>query len=102
MVGRIRCIAILSFIVLVAAPAPTLAAGVEALFDLSSPSTAPFPSDRFTTSDSSHLTRLRMNLPSPDCMVRPSDCQDIHVINTRVPSAGRSTRRPSTAPPCSW
>lgn len=32
--------------------------------------------------DPSHNTGLRVNLPKPDCSVRPSDCADIDVINT--------------------
>ncbi len=55
---------------------------VQALFDLSDPTGAPFPSDRLTVPDPSHLTRLRVNLPKPDCAVRVSDCADIDVLNT--------------------
>ena len=55
---------------------------VHALFDLRTPATGPFPSDRFTVADSSHNTRQRVNLPMPDCVVRPSDCEDLAVINT--------------------
>jgi hypothetical protein len=32
--------------------------------------------------DSTQLTRLRVNLPRPDCAIRPSDCADVDVINT--------------------
>lgn len=80
--SRVPRIAALCLALLVAVPAATLAAGVEALFDLSSPSTSPFPTDRFTAPNSTHLTRLRVNLPKPDCAVRPSDCRDIDIINT--------------------
>jgi len=55
---------------------------VRALFDLSHPNGGPFPSDRFTVRDRSHLTGLRVNLPKPDCAERPSDCDAINVINT--------------------
>jgi len=55
---------------------------VHALFDLSAPSKGPFPSDRFTVSDASNNTNVRVNLPYPDCNERPSDCEDIDVINT--------------------
>ena len=63
---------------------PTLAfgAGVQALFDLSTPTGGPFPSDRFTLADPSQITGVRMNLPKPDCATGPSDCADIDVINT--------------------
>src|SRR5262245_28443418 len=74
--------AVLCLAVLAVVPGVTLGAGVEALFDLSSPTTAPFPSDVFTVRDTSHLTLRRVNLPKPDCGARPSDCQDIDVINT--------------------
>jgi hypothetical protein len=67
---------------LVVAPSLAFGAGVQALFDLSSPSGGPFPSDRFAVEDDSHLTGVRVNLPKPDCATRPSDCADIDVINT--------------------
>src|SRR6266849_3710903 len=63
-------------------PSLALAAGVQALFDLESPATSPFPSDWFTVTDASHNTGRRVNLPAPDCGVRPSDCEDVEVINT--------------------
>jgi hypothetical protein len=59
-----------------------LGAGVSVRFDLSSPDTSPFPSDRFTVVDWSQRTFRRVALPKPDCAVRPSDCADIDVINT--------------------
>ena len=40
-----------------------------------------FPSDFFTVSDSRQNTGLRVNLPKPDCNARPSDCQDIDLLN---------------------
>src|SRR5262245_8855139 len=55
---------------------------VETLFDVSTPSGSPFPSDRFTVPDASQLTGLRVNLPKPDCVASPSDCQDIDILNT--------------------
>ncbi|GAB4569462.1 MAG: hypothetical protein Tsb007_46490 [Rhizobacter sp.] len=57
------------------------AAGVHVRFDLASPATSPFPSDRFTRVDWSQKTFKRVHLPKPDCAVRPSDCADIDVIN---------------------
>lgn len=62
-------------------PSSALAATVHALFDLSTPTQSPFPSDQFTVADSSHNTGLRVNLPKPDCTVRRSDCEDLDVIN---------------------
>jgi Bacterial Ig-like domain len=42
----------------------------------------PFPTNLDTVPDASQLTGLHVNLPKPDCNVRPSDCQDIDVLNT--------------------
>src|SRR5262249_4550489 len=42
----------------------------------------PFPSDLYTVPDPTHLTGLRVNLPSPDCTTHPSDCADNTVLNT--------------------
>ncbi len=42
----------------------------------------PFPSNRYTVHDSSQVTRLRVNLPKPNCTTNPSDCADIDVLNT--------------------
>jgi len=69
-------------LLLMLAPLATLAAGVSVGFDLSSPTTSPFPSDRFTRFDFTQNTFRRVNLPKPDCAVRVSDCQDIDVSNT--------------------
>src|SRR5215204_6574235 len=44
----------------------------------------PFPSNLFTTSDRTQVTGLRVDLPKPDCAVRPSDCADIVGINQVV------------------
>src|SRR4051812_38685344 len=54
----------------------------SAAFDLSAPNIGPFPSDRFTVADSSQLTGRRVDLPLPDRVARPSDYDDISVINT--------------------
>lgn len=74
---RLGAAVLLSFASAIAA-----AAGVSVKFDLSSPDTAPFPSDRFTVPDFTQRTFRRVNLPKPDCAVRPSDCADIDVLNT--------------------
>ena len=58
------------------------AGGVQALFDFHSPADGPFPSDLFTVADSSQNTGLRVDLPKPDCLSRPSDCEDLEVINS--------------------
>jgi Bacterial Ig-like domain len=41
----------------------------------------PFPTNRYTVRDHTQATGLRVNLPKPDCAVRPSDCADIDVLN---------------------
>jgi hypothetical protein len=58
------------------------AAAVEARFDLGSPATAPFPTDWFTVRDDAQLTGSRIDLPTPDCVARPSDCADMAILNT--------------------
>jgi hypothetical protein len=55
---------------------------VIAGFDLGAPETGPFPSDIFTVADATHNTGRRVGYPYPDCGARPSDCDDIAVINT--------------------
>jgi hypothetical protein len=65
-----------------AAQADASAVGVRVKFDLSDPAASPFPSDRHTVREWSNQTFRRVNLPTPDCTVRVSDCQDIAVINT--------------------
>ena len=66
---------------LLALPLWAAAAGVHVRFDLTSPTTSPFPSDRFTRVDWTQKTFKRVHLPKPDCAARPSDCADIDVIN---------------------
>ena len=62
---------------------PTQAAsGVHALFDVNTPADGPFPSNLFTVPDSTQNTDLRVDLPKPDCTVRPTDCEDLEIINT--------------------
>jgi len=67
--------------VLLAAPSRA-SSGVHALFDFHTPADGPFPSDLFTVADSSQNTGLRVDLPKPDCLNRPSDCEDLDVLNT--------------------
>lgn len=62
--------------------APSRAAdGVHALFDFHIPAGGPFPSDLFTVSDPSQNTGLRIELSKPNCEVRPSDCEDLDLLN---------------------
>jgi hypothetical protein len=42
----------------------------------------PFPSNLYATEDGSQATDLRVDLAKPNCVVRPSDCADIDVLNT--------------------
>jgi len=73
-----------AFVILMGLLAPSVAggSGVHALFDLDAPSTSPFPSDRFTVRDKTQNTRLRVDLPKPDCVIQVSDCEDIGTLNT--------------------
>jgi Bacterial Ig-like domain len=41
----------------------------------------PFPTNLYTVRDHTQATGLRVNLPKPDCAVRPSDCADIDILN---------------------
>jgi hypothetical protein len=41
----------------------------------------PFPSNLYTTPDSTQITGLRVDLPQPNCVARPSDCADVAVLN---------------------
>jgi hypothetical protein len=76
---RALCVVWLSLIVLL----PSVArGGVQALFNVDVVGQAPFPSDRFTAPNPENITRLQVNLPLPDCKWRPSDCNDLGVINT--------------------
>ncbi len=72
----------LAVVLTLATAVPSFAAGVDARFDLSSPSGVPFPTDLFTVADPSHNTGRRVSLAKPDCAARPSDCADIDVLNT--------------------
>jgi dienelactone hydrolase len=85
-IATYRCTAIRTLsmaIALVAGLAPAAyAAGVQARLDLADPAGMPFPCDRFTVPDAAQRTGLRVNLPKPDCAVRPSDCEDIDVLDT--------------------
>jgi hypothetical protein len=71
-----------SALVLFAVPLAVLADGVAIRYDLSDPAGSPFPSDRFTITDHAQNTYRRVQLPLPDCTVRPNDCADIRVLNT--------------------
>jgi hypothetical protein len=77
----LRCFLFVAFGLAVVA-SPALAGGVAPRLDLNAVSRAPFPSDRWTVSDPTQLTGLGVALPKPDCATRPSDCQDINVLNT--------------------
>ena len=77
----LRCLTIV-VIGLAIMASPAVAAGIEPRLDLRSPGGAPFPSDRWTVPDGTQLTGVRVALPKPDCAMRPSDCQDINVLNT--------------------
>ena len=77
-----RAVARFALLALLAAPVLAMAEGVSVRFDFSSPSTTPFPTDRFTNVDFAQNTFKRVDLPKPNCTVQISDCADIDVINT--------------------
>ncbi len=56
--------------------------GVAVRDDTADPAGSIFPSNRFSVVDLRNLSVRRVALPKPDCAVRPSDCDDIAVINT--------------------
>lgn len=60
------------FLVVLACPGGALAA-VQA--------GQPFPSNLYTTPDSTQITGLRIDLPQPNCATNPSDCADVAVLN---------------------
>jgi hypothetical protein len=74
--------ALLALVLFGLAPGLAEAAAARPRFDLDDRRGSPFPSDRFTVADATQLTRLRVNLPKPDCAARPNDCQNLDVINT--------------------
>lgn len=57
-------------------------AAVTPRFELDRPTGGPFPSDRFTAVDPAQNTGRRICLPRPDPAERPSDCEDVNVLNT--------------------
>jgi len=57
-------------------------ASIQPLFNVDVVGQAPFPSDQFTVPNPKNITRLQVSLPLPDCKARPSDCNDLGVINT--------------------
>ncbi|HEX8139728.1 MAG TPA: Ig-like domain-containing protein [Pyrinomonadaceae bacterium] len=72
---------LLSLTVLLLAPTLASASGVHPVFNFQSTTQTPFPSDRFTVPDTQQRTGQRVNLPSPDCATRPSDCRDVALLN---------------------
>jgi hypothetical protein len=66
--------------------AATLLAAFAVVFPLSALSATspgqPFPSNLYTVPDASEITGLRVDLPTPNCTARSSDCADIAVLDT--------------------
>jgi acetyl esterase/lipase len=71
-----------SMVTVLLAPKASAAQGVSVRYDHLDPASGPFPSDRLTVRDWSNYTFRRVNLPKPDCALRPSDCEDIAILNT--------------------
>lgn len=76
---RISALPLLSIMLLL--PALAVAADVHPLFNVTSTTQSPFPSDFFTVLDHHQNTHLRVNLPFPNCTTNPSDCLDITLLN---------------------
>jgi hypothetical protein len=83
MKARAAVLVVISVALGLASSQLAIAAGgsVHARFDLGPIAGAPFPTNRFTVADSTQNTGLRVDLPKPDCVSRPSDCSDIDVLN---------------------
>ncbi len=66
--------------------AATLLAAFAAVFPVGALSATsagqPFPTNLYTVPDTSQITGLRIDLPTPDCASHPSDCADVAVLNT--------------------
>src|SRR5262249_54855507 len=83
MASRARCSALIIVVTVLLLGSPSSGlASVRSVFDLDNPDGGPFPSDRFTVTDESNITGLRVALPLPDCTARPTDCDDLRVVNT--------------------
>ena len=82
MTSRLFQVLTVALFAFIPSASPSSESEIQPLFDLGAMSTTPFPSDRFTVPDDSHLTGRRVQLPRPDCDLRPSDCNDIDTINT--------------------
>ncbi len=57
-----------------------VAAGTTVIFDPAAPSGGPFPTDFLTTPDPFQQTRLRLNLPLPDCDAEYTACQETGLL----------------------
>ncbi len=66
--------------VLALAAQSLLAAGTTVLFDPGTPATGPFPSDYLTVLDPAQKTKLRLNLPLPDCNTQYTACQETGLL----------------------
>ena len=57
-------------------------ARVQALFQPDVLEQAPFPSNRFTVPNLTNRTHRQVNLPFPDCVAQPSDCNNLRAYPT--------------------
>ena len=76
-----RAFFLISLSAMLLMPALALAGDVHPLFNVSSTTQSPFPSDFFTVLDSHQNTHLRVNMPFPNCTTHPSDCLDVALLN---------------------
>lgn len=54
---------------------------VHPRFDVSQRATSPFPTNLLATTDDTQNTRLRVNLPMPDCVADSRRCADVTALN---------------------
>jgi hypothetical protein len=59
---------------------PVAGTGTVVLFDPVSPDIGPFPTDNLTVLDPAQRTRLRINIPLPDCASRYTACQETGLL----------------------
>jgi dienelactone hydrolase len=76
-----RLLASIGFVWLTAGSVPA-AAQVEALFDLRTTASGPFPTNVFTKLDRRNLSDRVVNLPRPDCTAMAARCAELDVLNS--------------------
>ena len=60
---------------------PLFGAGTTVLFDPSTPSTGPFPTDYLTVADPQQKTGVRLNMTPPSCIAQYTACQETALLD---------------------